>query len=320
VTAPIACIAADWGTSNLRAWALAADGAVLARKTDPRGLLGVEGRRFAEVFREVCSPWLEGAPRGLPAILCGMIGSRLGWKEAPYVAAPVGLEALAPKLCPVGETAGAAVSIVPGVSLDDPRQPDVMRGEETQILGALRALERRDACFLLPGTHSKWAIVEDGRLTAFRTYMTGEVFGLLSRSGTIAQLIKGETMDAKAFRRGVARAREGEGRDLLHGLFGVRALALFDRLAGREIRGFLSGLLIGAELSDALPWIAARADGRLPIAVGAPAMTESYLRAASLFDLELTSLDSAAILPPALHAIAEAAGLLSATQEGPGRP
>jgi len=312
---PIRCIVADWGTSNFRAWALAGDGAVLDSLSDHRGLLSVEDGRFAETFRAVCGPWLEGAER-LPALLSGMIGSRRGWKEAPYLAAPVSLESLAKNLCPLGETAGAMVSIVPGVCLEDGGEPDVMRGEEAQILGALHALGRRSGSFLLPGTHSKWAIVGDGRLTSFRTYITGEVFGLLRKTGTIAQLVEGEAIDPAAFRRGVERAKAGEGRDLLHALFGARAQSLLGRLPGSEVVGYLSGLLIGAEFSDALDWLRRRGEPRELTAIGAPAMLDNYHLAAKLFGLELATLDSAAVLPPALFAIAVSAGLVGLSPVG----
>jgi 2-dehydro-3-deoxygalactonokinase len=305
----IRCIVADWGTSNFRAWALAGDGAVLHSLSDHRGLLSVEDGRFAETFRAVCGPWLEGAAR-MPAILSGMIGSRRGWKEAPYLAAPVSFDALAKNLCPLGEVAGAVVYIVPGISLDDPAEPDVMRGEEAQILGTLHALGRPSGSFLLPGTHSKWAIVEQGRLAVFRTYMTGEVFGLLRKSGTIAQLVEGDAIDAAAFRRGVTRAKAGAGRDLLHALFGTRAQSLLGRLPGIEVAGYLSGLLIGSELSDALAWLERRGKPKELVAVGGPAMLENYRLAAGVFGLDLAVLDSAAVLPPALFAIAVSAGLM----------
>src|SRR5262249_5569098 len=155
-------------------------------------------RRFATF----CRGWLD-ADRSVPAVLSGMVGSKLGWKEAPYLKAPVNLDALSENLCSVGDIPGAGVWIVPGVSLEDPLQPEVMRGGEAQILGALGRLDRREGVFLLPGTHAKWAVVEGGCLRTFRTYMTGEVYGLLRGSGTIAQLMEGDARDPEAFRRGV---------------------------------------------------------------------------------------------------------------------
>src|SRR5262249_46226686 len=154
-----------------------------------------------------------------------------------------------------GEIPGAAVWIVPGVCLDDAAQPEVMRGEEAQILGALRALGRADAVFLLPGTHAKWAIVEGGRLVTFRTYMTGELYGLLRKSGTISQPMQGEAPDAAAFRRGVERAGTADAASLLHALFGVRTLGLLGRLPPTGLASYLSGLLIGGELADGRRWL-----------------------------------------------------------------
>ena len=303
-------IAVDWGTTTFRAYRLAPAGSIVEKRSAELGILAVQGHKFAEALESQIGDWLD-ADSG-PVVMCGMIGSRQGWKEAPYLAAPVSLESLAKNLCPLGETAGAMVSIVPGVCLDDPTEPDVMRGEEAQILGALLALGRRSGSFLLPGTHSKWAVVSEGRLTSFRTYMTGEVFGLLRKTGTIAQLVDGEAIDPAAFRRGVERAKAGAGRDLLHALFGTRAQSLLGRLAGSEVAGYLSGLLIGTELSDALDWLRRHGELRELAAIGAPAMLDNYRLAAKLFGLELATLDSAAVLPPALFAIAVSAGLVAA--------
>jgi 2-dehydro-3-deoxygalactonokinase len=212
------------------------------------------------------------------------------------------------------------ISIVPGVSLDDPAEPDVMRGEEAQILGALHALGRRSGSFLLPGTHSKWAIVGDGRLVSFRTYMTGEVFGLLIKTGTIAQLAEGDAVDPAAFRRGVARAKAGAGRDFLHALFGARALSLLGRLPGNEVAGYLSGLLIGTELCDALDWLRLHGKPEELVGIGAPAMLDNYRIAAAAFGIDLATLDSAAVLPPALFAIAVSAGLVDPSPAGKTAP
>ncbi len=146
---PVACILADWGTTNLRAWAAAADGAILERRDSPRGLLSVENGRFAEVLAEVCGTWLAGREH-LPVIMSGMVGSKSGWKEVPYLGAPVNLDQLGLHLTSVEAPGAMAARIVPGVRLDDPAQPEVMRGEETQILGALQELGIRDRVFVLP--------------------------------------------------------------------------------------------------------------------------------------------------------------------------
>ena len=162
-----------------------------------------------------------------------------------------------------------------------------------------------------PETPAAWsrAQAQGGRLVDFRSYLTGEVFGLLARHSTIGQLMRGEAIDAAAFGRGLARAKAGGGRELLHNLFGSRALALFGGLAPEDLRGYLSGLLIGAEFCDAVEWAGRAGDGPL-IGVGNPAMVTLYSRAAAEFGLDMVGLDSDGLLPDAIFAIAATAGLL----------
>jgi 2-dehydro-3-deoxygalactonokinase len=240
----------------------------------------------------------------------GMVGSKLGWKEAPYLQAPVALARLGDGLCSVGEIGNAVIWIVPGVARDDTAQPEVMRGEECEILGALQSTGADSGLFLLPGTHTKWAIVEQGRLVDFRTYMTGELFGLLRKSGTLSQLMEGESLDEAAFRRGVGHATSPDSGHLLHSLFSVRTLGLLDRLPRAGLPGYMSGLLIGTEIRDAAAWLKARGGGLTVTGIGAPALLRAYREAATLCDLQLTELDSAELLPRALFSIAAAAGLL----------
>jgi len=314
VSGAIACIVADWGTTNLRVWAMAADGRAVKRRVSDRGLLAVQSGRFAETLEAVCGDWL--ARRRLPVVMSGMVGSKLGWKEVTYLATPLALDELARHLSPV--EAPFAAAIVPGVRFDDPAAPDVMRGEETQILGALQALDCDHGVFLLPGTHSKWAIVEGRQLVAFRTYMTGEIYGLLRSHGTLGQLMEGEAAHDSAFPRGVKRAFAGESEDLLHGLFGVRALGLLGHLPRPDLAGYLSGLLIGTEMRSGLAWLAAQGRSRRAVAIGSPGMLKSYRIAAGLCGLELTRLNGDDVTPGALLTIARSAGLLVRARPEPG--
>jgi 2-dehydro-3-deoxygalactonokinase len=309
----IACILADWGTTNLRAWAVGHDGRILDRRNRGGGLLAVKDGRFAETFAAACEGWLQG-PRPVPALLSGMVGSKMGWKEAPYLAAPVDLADLAHHLCFVGDFPGTSIWIVPGVSLDDPAQPEVMRGEESQILGALQTEAMESGVFLLPGTHAKWAIVEAGRLVAFRTYMTGEIYGLLKSAGTIGQLMEGEGRDPAAFRRGVDRSRSPDAANLLHSLFSARTLGLLGGIPRTGLASYLSGLLIGAEMADGQRWLASRGKPPAVLAIGAAEMIEAYRQAAEACGLALRGLESATLLPAALLAIARAAGLTGASK------
>lgn len=300
-----ACIAVDWGSSNRRAWALDRDGAVIAERADDRGLLAHADRRFADSLGDFLAAW-PAMVSGIPVIMAGMVGSRLGWVEVPYQPVPIRLTDLARHLAKAGMVAGSACWIVPGLSRDDPVQPEVMRGEECQMLGALLAGHGPSGLFLLPGTHSKWARVGDGVLTEFRTYLTGELFDLLSRSGTLAQLMSGEGADPQAFAQGVAAARDAQ---LLNRIFSVRSLALFDRLRGPAPRAYLSGLLVGTEIGDALAaWPDSRSAG--VVCVGSAAMIARYGAAAAQLALPFKGFDNAEVLPGALFWLAREAGLL----------
>lgn len=300
------CIAVDWGTSNRRAWALGPGGQAREERADSSGLLVVQDRRFAESLEAFLGDWLDSSPR-IPVVIAGMAGSRMGWAEAPYVAAPAPLADLARNLMKVGRVAGSDCWIVPGVSLDSETQPEVMRGEECQILGALLTRQQSDGAFLLPGTHSKWARVSDRRLIAFRTYITGEMFNLLRQSGTLAQLMTGDGQGEDAFARGVRAS--GPDTELLHRLFSARSLALFGRLEGAEIASYVSGLLIASEMRDAMaawPDLARTS----VICIGSAAILARYGACARLLGLDLQGVDNKDVLPAALFWIAQRAGLV----------
>lgn len=278
-------IGVDWGTTSLRAYLLSCEGGILARAESPAGILAAAGQ-FPEALEAVIAPW---AAAGLPVLMSGMIGSRQGWVEAPYLACPAGAGAIAGGLCRV-EGASRNIQIVPGLTVSDADGiPDVIRGEETQVLGALAALGRSSARLVLPGTHSKWVSAEAGRLTAFATYMTGEVFAALKGHTILGRLMAGDAIDPAGFRRGVEAARDDRGPPgrLLHRIFSARTLGLFDRLAPDEIAGYLSGLLVGAEIAAAAPGD----EGRIVI-VANPALAALYADAARHLGLE------AEIAPP----------------------
>ncbi|HEX9447618.1 MAG TPA: 2-dehydro-3-deoxygalactonokinase, partial [Dongiaceae bacterium] len=195
----IDCIVVDWGTSNRRAWALGRDGAVVDERHDDQGLLAIIDRQFPASLQQFCGDWVT-LERAQPVIMSGMVGSKLGWQEVPYQPTPVALHDFGKHLTRIDETlAGPFWAgrcwIAPGVADKSALQPDVMRGEECQLLGALLQSTAEDGIFILPGTHAKWVRVEAGRIVSFRTYMTGEIFGLLRKSGTLSQLMTGDTAD-----------------------------------------------------------------------------------------------------------------------------
>jgi 2-dehydro-3-deoxygalactonokinase len=240
-------IAIDWGTSSFRAFRLAADGSVLARRQAPRGILQVPAGSFADVLVELVGEWLSDGESHL--LLSGMVGSRQGWREAAYVEAPAGIEELAGALMPVS-VGTARGFIVPGLIARGPEGvPEIMRGEETQIAGVLHTMaETAIAC--LPGSHSKWARIDRGRITSFTTAMTGETFAALRHHTILGRLMVGEAHDRAAFDAGVTRSADPGG--LLHHVFGARTLVITGRLPETAAASYLSGILIGHDVRAAL--------------------------------------------------------------------
>jgi 2-dehydro-3-deoxygalactonokinase len=262
-------IGIDWGTSSFRAFRLDAAGRVVDRRAAARGILAVEDARFEEELLRQAGDWIADGEHLV--LMSGMIGSRQGWIEAPYVPCPAGPAELAAALAVV-PCVGARVRIVPGLAGEDASgTPEVMRGEETQIVGVL-AQRAGAALICLPGSHSKWARVADGRITGFETCLSGEAFAALRDHTILGRLMRAAPTDPAAFDRGLARA--GEAGHLLHHLFGVRTLGLFGRLGVQEAASYLSGLLIGHEVRAALP-----ATGAEVHLIGAAPLCALYQRA-----------------------------------------
>ena len=245
-------IGLDWGTTSLRAYRLAPDGRVLDRLDQPGGIMTVPPGGFPAALESVIGPWLAAGEHSI--LLCGMVGSRQGWVEAPYLSCPAGADELAAATIALPFTRARA-RLIPGLTCTDADGvPDVMRGEETKLVAL--AARGGDALVCLPGTHCKWAQLAGGRVTGFTTHMTGEAFAALSQHTILARTSEEAPHAPAAFARGVARAQQTGG--LLHHLFGARALHLMDQLAPAETRSYLSGLLIGHEVAAALAETGAR--------------------------------------------------------------
>lgn len=262
-------IALDWGLSSFRAFRLAPDGSLLASRNAPAGILTRPDGDFEAALVEHLGDWIEQGP----IVAAGMIGSRQGWVEAPYVPCPAGAPEIAAALCRTATRAGD-VWFVPGLRWSDANRVDVMRGEETQIIGALAQRGVADAVLCLPGTHAKWAIVTDGKIRSFMTFMTGEVYAVLRQHSILGRLMTGDDDDGDAFRQGLDRAAEPGG--LLHHLFSARTAGLFGRIAEPALAAYLSGLVIGDEIGAALAALSRPADGAPILLVGAPALCRRY--------------------------------------------
>jgi len=272
-----AFIAADWGTSNLRVALCDANGTVLDTRSGP-GAADSRGR-FDEVFDAHTGEW-RAAHGALPAIVSGMAGSNFGWREAAYLPCPAELAELADQ--PVSPRDG--VYIIPGMRCSNPLgAPDVMRGEETQLLGALEleptlAEGRHLVC--MPGTHSKWVSMRDGIVQEFLTVPTGEVFALLcNHSVLVRDAATPVEHHAAEFERGLAESARHPEVPLLHRLFQSRSLRLDQQLSAEGAPSWVSGLLIGTEVGGSLPLFDQHADATPVCLVGAPQLCEFYAAA-----------------------------------------
>jgi 2-dehydro-3-deoxygalactonokinase len=259
-------IAVDWGTTNRRAYRIAADGGLVDHFEDDQGVLAVPAGGFPAAVAEIRQRLGD-----LPLLFAGMVGSNRGWLEAPYVTCPAGFQDLVARLVWV-EPGRAA--IVPGVCRSDGDAADVMRGEEMQILGAFASgAVGADATVCHPGTHNKWIRLEGGRIAAFRTVMTGEIFNLLREHSILADLLAGPVEPGPAFAAGVRHGFDES--DLTAELFSVRARFLLGKTRREDSAAYASGLLIGADLRVGLAL-----GGEAGIVVmGRPELTRLYAAA-----------------------------------------
>ena len=263
-------IGVDWGGSSLRVFRFDDAGGVAEQRASHRGIATIEGGRFAEALGELISDWAAGGAARL--IMCGMVGSRQGWAEAAYIPCPTDLNALAAKLLPLDTPFGPAL-IAPGLSVDDGGRLDVMRGEETQFLGAMPSADW-SGTIVHPGTHAKWATFDAGRIAGFRTWMTGELYALL-REHSVLRLLMADGGDGdSAFDLGVSRGLADTAITSL--IFTARTEGLFERIAPTALASYLSGLLIGSEVAGGLSRISSETDILL---VGDARLTALYRRA-----------------------------------------
>jgi 2-dehydro-3-deoxygalactonokinase len=292
-----ALIALDWGTSSLRGYLLGESGEILQSRHADRGILKVVDGVFAQTYLEFCDDWLK-QHGGLPAIACGMIGSKQGWKEAPYVAAPASLRQMAAALTSVEVPGQRPLQIVPGVSYRDPQGlPDVMRGEETQLFGALAGGDAATRSFVLPGTHSKWVVTGPSGIERFCTFMTGEVFAVLRAHSILGRLMPEASVVAAddGFRRGADASLHGGGGGLLKRLFSTRTLGLFNDVPAAQLASYMSGVLIGEEI------FAARAAGLLDDAGTVGIIADAVLANLYRIVMEMAGVESL-VLPADLAA------------------
>ena len=294
-------IAVDWGTSHLRVWAMGADGTPLAARRSGAGMAGLAREAFAPTLAAEIAAWVDPGHQ-IDVIACGMVGSRQGWLEAPYLPVPAALSALGPALVQVSNAPmGARVWIVPGLMQRAPA--NVMRGEETQAAGLLAREPGFDGLLCLPGTHSKWAHLSAGRIDSFSTVMTGEVFATLAHHSILRHSVSEGAWDADAFDQAVADAL-ADPVSVPAKLFSVRAAGLVGSQTTAQATSRLSGLLIGQDLATRSD----DASAGLPVAlVAASGLADLYARALALQGRPVTRHDGETLVLSGLSALRSAA-------------
>ena len=237
-------ISLDWGTSSFRAYEVNGDGKVIDTAAAPAGILAEKGGDFERVLERHIGTW----DKSLPIVASGMITSRQGWVECPYAQCPAGAADLATAITRKTTASGRAIHFITGLHFKSPSiGHDVIRGEETQVIGAV---ESGATHFITRGTHCKWIDVGNQKITGFSTYMTGESFALYKQHSILGRLMKDAAENESVFKRGVEKALDDPA-GILHALFSVRTLGLFDEVAPEHLASYLSGLLIGQEVAHA---------------------------------------------------------------------
>ena len=266
--ADLSWIAVDWGTSRLRVWLMGDDFSILDKRRSDCGMGGLTRTQFEPALIELIGDALPDG-RKTPVLCCGMAGSRQGWAEAPYFEAPCKPPSMHEAMPVVAVDQRIRVFIVPGVKQSSPA--DVMRGEETQIAGFLAGNPKFDGVLCLPGTHSKWVRISAEEIVSFQTFMTGELFSVLSENSVLRHSVGSDGWDKDAYTTAVddAMARPASAAAQL---FGLRAESLLNNLSPETARARLSGVLVGLELAAARPyWL-----GQMVSIVGAPYVAEVY--------------------------------------------
>jgi 2-dehydro-3-deoxygalactonokinase len=285
-TRPPYLISVDWGTSSFRAYLADAEGVVIEEMSGGKGALALGAGEHEPYLAARLADWKARYP-DIPVIASGMVGARQGWIEAPYAECPAGFAEIAAAIVTAPSPSLGSVRIVPGVSARDARGArDVMRGEETQLLGALVAGGGDGGLFVLPGTHSKWARVEHGRIVGFETFMTGEVFAVLKEHTVLGRMMTsardGGAPTGFVLGLDAAAAMERPG-DLLHRIFMTRTLGLFSQIETDQLAEYLSGLLVGAEI------LAGARGASAATVIGAPALVERYISAGARLGVAMTA-------------------------------
>ena len=243
-------IAVDWGSSNLRMWALDKKNEILDSFSSNDGMLGLENDDFEPLLYDKISNWVSGEIN-IPILCCGMVGAKQGWMEAPYSTVPYSLMQETDSVKVICTDNSLDVRILGGLKQNDPA--DVMRGEETQIRGFLSIFSNFDGIICLPGTHTKWVQVSAGEVISFRTFMSGELFALMSEYSVLKHSVNSDGWNYQEFNSAVSESISNP-QKLFSDFFKLRADDLLNKVEKSVLRSKLSGYIIGTELAGAKPY------------------------------------------------------------------
>ncbi|MBW8637376.1 2-dehydro-3-deoxygalactonokinase [Hoeflea sp. WL0058] len=279
--------AADWGTSTFRLWLVSTEGQVIAERNSDQGLAVAATSGFAQILEDHLDAL--AAPKDLPVMICGMAGARQGWREAPYLSVPAALSDICDNAVEI-DGSQRRICILPGVASHDPVTPDVMRGEETSLLGNHAD---SDTMYLacLPGTHSKWVQIDEGAIVSFSTFMTGELFGLLAKHSILKHAVDGHSQihrESRYFAEGV-KAGYSNPEEITSHLFSIRAGQLLQGRTGQDGYDRLSGLLVGCEIGGARVRFGQTENLRL---IASGHLASIYDTAFELLDMPVTTVDA----------------------------
>lgn len=284
-------IAIDWGSTNLRAWLYQGDKCLESRQSEA-GVTRLNGKSPEAVLAEVTQNWRDSVT---PVVMAGMVGSNVGWKIAPYLSVPASFAAIGEQLTPVGDN----VWIIPGLCVSRDDNHNVMRGEETQLLGA-RTLSP-SSVYVMPGTHCKWVQADAEQIHDFRTVMTGELHHLLLQHSLVGAGLPEQQTSSDAFAAGLARGIDSPA--VLPQLFEVRASHVLGNLPREQVNEFLSGLLIGAEVASMRDFIAH--EQTITIVAGA-SLTSRYQQAFHAMGRDVSAVPGDTAFQAGIRSIAHA--------------
>lgn len=296
-----AFVAVDWGTTSFRMWLLDKSGAVLAERRSSEGMTTAARTGFAEVLNAHLAA--TDAPDDIPVLICGMAGARQGWIEAGYIDVPAQIDSVLKGAVRIpGETRD--IRILPGLAQRAETAPDVIRGEETQLLGALASEDVNSNCLVcMPGTHSKWVTVTEGTVAGFSTYMTGELFEVIAKHSILAHAVSdggATTGENPEFIAAVRKAVETP-QMATHHVFTVRSGQLLHSLSSTDAKARLSGILIGVEIAGARSQVSS--DTQV-VLVASGGLGELYKAALAALDISYTLIDADAAVRDGLYAAA----------------